>query len=297
MTGGAGFIGSHLVPLLLDEGYEVTVLDTLVGGGKSPRDPRAAYEVVDVRAYDLLAPHIAGAEVIFHLAALPRVEDSITQPLLTHDTNVTGALTVLEAARIHGVKRIVFSSSSAVYGDTTLLPTPESAPLAPITPYAFHKHTVEGYMRLYASLYGLSTVSLRYFNVYGPHMDPEGPYALVVGRFLELRRKGRPLTITGDGEQTRDFVHVDDVARANLLASQSAVPFQGEVINIGTGTRISVRALASSIGGPIEYKDARKETRHTQADITLAKELLGWTPTRSMDDGIAELKAEWGIPS
>jgi UDP-glucose 4-epimerase len=297
VTGGAGFIGSHLVPALLNQGYQVTVIDNFAGGGKSPRDARALYIQKDVTDFSAIHPHFEGVDVVFHLAALPRVEDSVRHPLRTHDTNVTGVLTVLEAARVHGVRRVVFSSSSAVYGDTELLPTPESEVANPVTPYALHKLCGEGYVRLYSTLYGLSTLALRYFNVYGPHMDPEGPYALVVGRFLALRRAGTPLTITGDGTQTRDFVHVSDVVRANMLGAESELDLKGEVVNIGSGERISILELAETVGGPIEYKDARKETRHTLASIAKAKKLLGWEPTVGIREGLGELKQEWGIHS
>jgi UDP-glucose 4-epimerase len=165
----------------------------------------------------------------------------------------------------------------------------------PVSPYGLQKYIGEEYARLYADLHGLSTVSLRYFNVYGPRMDPDGAYALVIGKFLKMRKEGKTLTITGDGEQTRDFTHVDDVVRANIMASESDKVGRGEVINIGSGARISMNILAKMIGGPIEYIEARKESLHTLADNKKAKKLLGWEPTIFIEEGIATLRKEWGV--
>jgi len=281
VTGGAGFIGSHLVRALQQEGHEVVVVDHKNGD--------------DIRDINTLQKHFAGAQWVFHTAALPRVQYSIEHPLETNEVNVGGTLTVLEAARMAGVARVVYSASSSAYGDTTQMPLVEDMQAHPISPYALQKHVGELYCRLYAEVYKLPTVSLRYFNVYGPGADPNGPYALVVAKFIEQRIAGGPMTITGDGTQTRDFTHVRDVVRANLLAAQAATVGHGEVINIGAGQSASVNRIAELIGGPTQHIAPRLEPHDTLANNTLAKKLLGWEPQVSLEEGIAELKKEAGL--
>lgn len=292
VTGGGGFIGSHVVDALVADGVETHVVDTFVAGRYEERlNPAATYHEVDIRAYDKLVPLCRGADAIFHLAALPRVQFSIDEPALTHDTNVNGTLSVLRAAKDSGVRRVVFSSSSSVYGTQDVLPFDEvdSRP-HPESPYALHKLVGEEYCRVWHHVYELETVSLRYFNVYGPRLDPEGPYALVMGKFLKLKQEGKPLTITGDGAQTRDFTHVVDIARANILAAESPSVGRGEVINLGAGKPRTINELARAIGGPVAYIPPRLEPKHTYASIARAKELLGWEPTISFEAGIEELK-------
>ena len=290
VTGGAGFIGSHIVDALIDEGYEVHVIDDLSAGKKENVNEKAILHIVDIRDKEKLMPIFKDVKYVFHEAAFPRVQYSIENPIETNEINVTGLLNVLEASRLNKVKRLVFASSAAVYGDQEKLPAMENMIASPLSPYAAHKYIGEVYLKLYAQIYGLETVALRYFNVYGPRLDPEGAYPLVIGYFLKLLKQGKTLSITGDGNQTRDFVHVRDVARANLLAMRSDKAGKGEVINIGTGKRFSVNYIAKLIGGPIEYIPPRIEPRDTEADIQKAKELLGWQPSVAIEKGIEELR-------
>ena len=292
VVGGAGFIGGHLVDALLGEGWDVDVIDNLISGKREHVPPPARLHVVDIRNYDDIFPVIRGADYVFHLAALPRVQFSIDEPLETHGVNATGTLNVLLASKNGGVKRVVYSASSSAYGDQETLPLREDFRPSPVSPYGLQKYIGEEYARVFSEVYGLSTVSLRYFNVYGSRLDPEGPYALVIGKFLKQKNEGSPLTITGDGEQTRDFTHVRDVVRANILAAQSDRVGRGEAINIGSGRNVSMNKLAELIGGRIEYIEARKEPRHTLADRSRAKTLLGWEPTVTLEDGLLELKEE-----
>lgn len=295
VVGGAGFIGGHLAHALLERGDIVDIIDNLSGGKRENIPDGVKLYELDIRDLAAIAPVIAGADVVFHLAALPRVQFSIDQPLLTHEVNITGTLNVLLAARDGKVGRVVYSGSSSAYGDQEKLPLSEEMREKPVHPYGLQKYVGEEYARLFADIYGLPTVTLRYFNVYGPKMDPDGPYALAIGRFLKLKKLGEPLTIVGDGEQTRDFTHVADVVRANLLAAESAKVGRGEVINIGAGRNVSVNQLAALIGGETVHVPARKEARHTLADIRRAKELLGWEPEVRLEDAIADLRREWGV--
>lgn len=297
VVGGAGFIGSHVVDACLKEGWTVDVIDNLVAGKKENLDPAATLHVLDIRDYDAIAPVIAGADRLFHLAALPRVQYSIEHPRDTNDTNVNGTLNVLLAAKEGKVGRVVYSASSSAYGDQETMPLREDMLPAPVSPYGLQKYVGEHYARIFTMNYGLPTVSLRYFNVYGPRLDANGAYALVMGIFLKQRSEGKPLTITGDGEQTRDFTHVRDVARANILAATGERAGNGEVINIGAGQNISINALAKMFGGPIEYLPARSEPRHTLADTEKARVILGWKPEVVLRDGVRELLEEWGIAS
>ena len=295
VTGGAGFVGSHLAEGLLSRGYEVRVVDNLAAGKREYVPSAAVFFETDIRDRDALAPIFSGANVVFHLAALPRVQYTIEHPLESHETNVTGTLNVLQAARDAGAKRVVLASSASVYGDSQEIPLSEELPPTPLSPYALHKYMSEQYLALFSRLYGLATVSLRFFNVYGPRLDPEGPYALVIGRFLKLRVHGEPLTITGDGKQTRDFIHVLDVVLALIIAAESNNVGTGEIINIGTGRQTSVDELADVFGGKRVYTPARIEPRASCADVRKAKKLLNWEPTTRLEDGIAELKRGWRI--
>ena len=292
VTGGAGFIGSHTTRGLLDAGYEVHVIDDL-SDGKQERVPEGAVlHVADIRDPSII-DICKGATALFHLAALPRVPYSVEYPKESNEVNVTGTLAVLVAARDAGIKKVIFSSSSAVYGNQESLPLVETLPVYPDNPYGLHKSVSEQYMRLFTELYGVQTVCLRYFNVYGPGMDPEGGYALAIPRFLLLHAKGEPLTITGDGTQTRDFIHVQDVVRAQIRACECEAVGKGEVINIGSGRSISMNELAALIGGECTYIPARPEARHMLADITRAKELLGWEPQLRLEDSIEALRREY----
>lgn len=233
------------------------------------------------------------------MAALPRVVFSVEQPLETHDVNVNGTLNVLLAARDNGVKRVIFSSSSSASGDQPREAYPlkeDGVVKKPLAPYALHKYIGEHYCRLFSDLYGLETVSLVYFNVYGPHSDPDGAYALVIGKFLQQIKNNEPMTIRGDGEMYRDYTHVDDVVNANILAMTKDTVGKGEIINVGYGNPYSVNQLAEMIGGPTVNVDPLPgEMKYTQADNSKAKELLGWEPTIDLKEGIEELKKEWKI--
>lgn len=299
VTGGAGFIGTNIIKRLLADGHGVTVVDNYAGG-KFPERLQAGAEYIEADIRDLenfkkicLA---GGFDGIFHLAALPRVPFSVEFPLESHEINIDGTLKVLLAARDAKIKRVVFSSSSSVYGEQEHYPVSEDLVALPISPYALHKFVGEHYCRLFAELYGLETVCLRYFNVYGSYFDPNGAYALAVGKFINQKKHGLPLTICGDGEYYRDYVHARDVASANLLAMTSAVVGQGEIFNIGNGHAYSVNQLAEIIGGATVFIPPRLgDIRRTEADNTKARKLLGWSPTLTLEEGIAELKKEWGL--
>lgn len=296
VTGGAGFIGSHITDALVERGFDVHVIDNYAGGKREDRiNPKATYHEVDVRDYEKIAPVIKGATYVFHEAALPRVQFSIEQPELTFSVNVGGTVSVLRAAHEGGVERVVYAASSSAYGDQETMPLSEDLPAQPKSPYGLQKYVNELSCRLWSEVYGLSTVNLRYFNVYGPKFDPDGAYALVIGKFLKQKKEGTPLTITGDGTQTRDFTHVSDVVRANLLAAESPKVGRGETINIGAGRNASVNDLAALIGGPSVHVEARLEPHDTLADNRKAKDLLGWEPTIQLEDGITSLKKDMNI--
>ncbi len=281
VTGGSGFIGSNLVDELISRDYEVQNIDLLVGS--------------DIRKLDQIKPLFAGAKYVFHLAALPRVQYSIEYPVETNETNVIGTLNVFLAAKEAGVEKVVYSASSSAYGDSDVMPLVETLSAKPKSPYGLQKYIGELYARVFSEVYDLPTVSLRYFNVYGPRQNPDGAYALVIGKFIKLKKEGKPLTITGDGEQTRDFTHVRDVVRANILAAESSKVGKGEVLNIGAGRNFSVNKIAELIGGEKEYLPARLEPKHTLADNSLARELLGWEPQVKLEEGIKELLADVGL--
>lgn len=289
VTGGAGFIGSNLVNALLKKGYSVHIIDNLIAG-KGNINKDAKLHKVSITDYKKILPIIKGSEYVFHLAALPRVQYSIEYPLETSETNVTGTLNVLMAAKEAGVKKVVYSASSSAYGDQPVMPLKEDMIAAPKSPYGLHKYYGELQCKVFSEVYGLPTVSLRYFNVYGPNQSAEGAYALVIAKFLKQVKLGKPMTITGDGKQTRDFTHVYDVVRANILAAESDTVGKGEVINIGAGKNYSIKQVAELIGGKIEYIEARFEPKDTLADNSRAKELLGWVPEVKLKDGIDELK-------
>ncbi|MBX9765231.1 NAD-dependent epimerase/dehydratase family protein [Patescibacteria group bacterium] len=295
VTGGAGFVGSHVTDALIAQGFEVAVIDDLSGGKRENVNPKATLHELDVRDYDKILPVIAGAEFVFHLAALPRVQYSIDYPEITNDVNIGGTLSVLRAAHAGKVSRVVYAASSSAYGNQEKMPLTEDMQADPLSPYGLQKHVGELYAKVFASVYGLQTVSVRFFNVYGPRLDPEGAYALVIGKFLKQRSEGQPMTITGDGEQTRDFTHVTDIVQGMLLAATSPKVGKGEVINLGRGKQVSVNELAKLIGGPTEYIPPRIEPKRTEADIRKAKELLGWEPKITLEEGIVELKKIFGV--
>ena len=293
VTGGAGFIGSQIVDALIERGDEVVILDDFSTGQRDYLNPNAKLVQRDLAVATDLAEALKGVEAIFHTAALARVPRSIQQPLETHAANVTGTLNLLKSAVDAGVRRVVYSSSSSVYGDQPILPLTEDMFPGPLNPYACQKYMGEIYCRNFRQVYGLETVCLRYFNVYGPRQVMEGAYRLVIGIFLDQRARGEALTIHGDGLQTRDFTHVSDVVRANLLAGSSDNVGRGEPINVGSGRDFSINRVAELIGGPTVHGPARgNDERFKRASVKLAAELLGWEPTVGLEEGIARLLAE-----
>ncbi len=289
VTGGAGFIGSNLTDALIAQGHDVLVLDNLSTGRQENINPKAAFINVDIRDLEQIKPYFAGIDGVFHIAALPPVQLSIENPAETNDVNVNGTLNVLIAAKDAKVKRVVYSASSSAYGDSKTMPLNEEMKPNPLSPYGLQKYIGEEYCRLFSLLYGMETVSLRYFNVYGPRMAGEGAYLTVIKNFLTQKSRGKPMTITGDGEQTRDFTHVRDVVRANMLAMESANVGAGEVINIGAGKNYSMNQIAQFIGGASMHIAPRVEPKHTLADNSKAKKLLGWTPQENLEEAIKEL--------
>ena len=297
VTGGAGFIGTNLVKQLLRDGHTVRILDNF-SAGKFQDRMQAGGEYIegDIRDFEIVKKSSQGVDGIFHEAAVPRVPYSVEYPVETNDHNVTGTLNVLSAARENKVKRVVFASSSSIYGSDERIALTEDAPKRPKSPYALQKLIGGEYCRLFYELYGVETVALCYFNIYGPHMDPNGAYALVIGKFLLQHSKGEPMTICGDGEYYRDYTHVEDCARANILAMTSSNVGKGELINIGNNSPRSVNELAQMIGGPTVQIDPRAgDPRYACANITKAKKLLDWEPTIRLEDGIEMLKKEWKI--
>jgi UDP-glucose 4-epimerase len=296
VTGGAGFIGSHVADKLIEAGHQVAVVDNLLLGKKEFVNKKAKFYKADIRDLGKLKKIFKGADVVFHLAADPRLPISIEDPATTHEINVTGTLNVLIAAKECGVKKVIFSSSCTVYDANGEIPFNELvSALGSISPYGLHKLMGEQYLRLFHQLYGLKTICLRYFNVFGPRKLSTGAYPMVIPIFLSQRKAGKRLTIVGDGLATRDYVHVSDVAEANIKAWQSDIE-DGRGINIGSGRQISVNEIAKMIGGPLENIPPRPgEMKFVEANIDQAKLLLGWTPKVKFEDGLTELKKEWGI--
>ena len=294
VTGGCGFIGSHLVGRLVELGHEVTVLDDMSTGERSNHNREADLVIGSVADLAAVLTATEEAEVVFHTAAWARVERSVTDPIGTHDVNVTGTLNVLRAAHLSEVRRVINSSSSSVYGDQATHLMREDMTPNPMSPYALQKLMGEQYAALFAGLFGMTIVSLRYFNVYGPGQPSEGAYSLVIPRFLRMRAQEQPLTVYGDGNQTRSYTHVSDVVEANILAATEELPAgRHTVLNIGTGQETSVNDIAAAIGGPVErivpnprgdFEEARKA-----ADYSQAKSLIGWEPRVAFADGIKDL--------
>lgn len=292
VTGIAGFIGSQIADALIERGEEVVGIDDLSTGHREYVNPRARLFELDLATSTQLREVLASVDVVFHTAALARVPRSIEQPLETHAANVTGTLNLLKSCVDAGVRRVVYSSSSSVYGDQPTLPLTEDMPPNPLNPYACQKYMGEIYCRNFVQVYGLETVCLRYFNVYGPRQVMEGAYRLVIGIFMDQRERGEPLTIHGDGEQTRDFTHVSDVVRANLLAAESPQVGRGEPVNVGSGREFSINQVAGLIGGPTVHTAPRgNDERFKRASVARAREVLGWEPTVNLEDGIAALLA------
>ncbi len=298
VTGGAGFIGSNLVDLLITKGHEVLVIDNFSSGKKENCNDKASYHEIDLSEqsnFNKIKEVLDGADGVFHLAALPRVQESIDNPLHFEKNNTLSTVNILKACSEKNIKRFVYSASSSAYGNTVSLPSREEDPIDPISPYAMQKYYGEVCCRMFNNVYGIETVSLRYFNVYGERQSLEGAYALVMCVFAKQRLNNEPLTIRGDGNQTRDFTHVQDIARANLLAMQSQKVGKGEVINIGNSDSRSVNDIARMIGGPTINIDPVVEPKATLADNTKAKELLGWRPSIVIEEWVPKYKKDLGI--
>lgn len=297
VTGGAGFIGSHISDRLLADGHRVRILDNFSTGKHENIPASADVEVIegDVGDYDTVRAAMEQVDIVFHEAAIASVPETVGNPLSSERVNYRGTLNILEAARHAGVKRVMFACSAAVYGDLPELPKQESMPVKPLSPYAVDKLASEQACQMYTHLYGLETVSLRYFNVFGPRQDPSSPYSGVISIFSDHLGQGKQPTIYGDGEQTRDFVYVSDVVEANIKAATSPAA-AGKAINIATGGKLSINDLLKTICNikdqPFEpqYQQGRQgDIKHSRADISAAREYLDWEPVVAFEDGLRKL--------
>jgi nucleoside-diphosphate-sugar epimerase len=304
VTGGAGFIGSHLTERLLAEGFQVRILDNFSNGRRenvtAVRDAAGSNaRALDVLEGDLrsdadIASALKGVEVVFHLAALGSVERSIRDPLTSHEVNATGTIRLLLAARDAGVRRVLFAGSSSVYGENLALPKNEEMLTMPMSPYAASKRDGEIYCRLFQRLYGLETITLRYFNVFGPRQNPNSQYAAVIPLFIDRLMRNEPPLVQGDGEQTRDFTFVENVVEANVKAARApAEKVSGRIFNIACGDRYSLNHLLDILRRetgrniPATYCDPRPgDVRDSQADISLARSSFGYEPTVSFEEGL-----------
>jgi nucleoside-diphosphate-sugar epimerase len=301
VTGGAGFIGSHIAEALVKRGDRVRVLDNLITGRRenlSPIADRIEFIEGDIRDYAATLRAAEGASVIFHQAAVPSVPRSVAEPALNHDINVNGTFNVLMAAREAGARRVVYAASSSAYGDTETLPKHEDMPPNPLSPYAAAKLFGEYYCQIFTRVYNLKTVSLRYFNVFGPRQDPSSPYSGVISKFITTLLDGKTPVIYGDGEQSRDFTYVDNVVDANLRAAESEEAI-GKVINLGIGERVTLNQLLAElqeiIGSnlPARYEEMRAgDVRHSLAAISRAKDLIGYHPLVGLTEGLKRT-VEW----
>ena len=295
VTGGAGFIGSHLAHRLVADGHDVRVLDNFSTGSRSNlAELEDAVDLVegDIQSYERAHNAVQGCEVVFHQAALPSVPRSIQDPLTSTAVNVIGTLNLLLAARDSGVRRVVYASSSSIYGADQTLPKREERAPMPISPYAVAKLASEGYCRSFSAVYGLETVALRYFNVFGPRQDPLSQYAAVIPQFITALLAGAAPVVYGDGEQSRDFTYIDNVVEANLLAAK-ADGISGQTFNVACGERISINSLLDALREitctdvQAEYLECRPgDVKHSLADITQAEERLGYRPSIGFSDGL-----------
>lgn len=295
VTGGAGFIGSHIVKALVRRKKQVRVLDNFLTGKRTNLvevSNRIDTIEGDIRDFEACRVAVRGIDCILHQAALPSVQRSVVDPIMTHDINITGTLNLLIAAKEFGVRRLVFASSSSVYGDNPTLPKIEGFEGRPLSPYAVSKQAGESYCRLFSELYGLETFSLRYFNVFGPRQDPNSHYSAAIPLFIKKILHGESPVVYGDGEQSRDFTYVDNIVEANILASEAAIK-PGETVNIACGESISVNKLLKLINQTLDreveatYVDMRPgEIMHSLADISKARKLIGYTPCVTQNDGL-----------
>ena len=301
VTGGAGFIGSHLARALTARDHSVRVLDDFSSGKRANlADLEGVVEIVEGSILDeaTLDRALDGVEIVYHEAAIPSVPRSIAAPVASHEANATGTLRVLEGARRKSVRRVIYAGSSSAYGETPTLPKVETMPAAPLSPYAVSKLTGEHYCQVYARAFGLETVVLRYFNVFGPRQDPNSQYAAVIPRFVTAALEGRQPVIFGDGTQSRDFCFIDNVIEANVLAAD-ARGASGQVFNVACGRATDlngvVRLIAEALGTPVEptYETGRVgDVKHSLADISAARQVLGYTAAVSFEDGL-QRTIEW----
>ena len=302
VTGGAGFIGSNLVKRLVNDRLgEVRVIDNLSAGKRENLAEvinRIDFQPGDVRDRGFVEEQVRGIDVVFHHAALASVDQSISDPITANESNIDGTLNILLAARDHGVRRIVYASSAALYGDSPELPKHEDMPIDPLSPYALSKYAGERYCQLFYDLFGVETVCLRYFNVFGPNQDAGSQYAAAIPRFISAILKGKAITIYGDGEQTRDFAFIENIVSANLLAASSKNGV-GEVFNIACGERISINQLAKYLmealgrSVPVVHEAPRAgEVKHSLADISKAVKQLGYEPSVDVLEGLRR-SATW----
>jgi nucleoside-diphosphate-sugar epimerase len=301
VTGGAGFIGSHIAEELVRRGERVRVVDSLITG---KRQNLAHLPDVEFLEGDLADPAVAreavaGADYVLHQAAIPSVPRSVEDPVTSNRANIDASLNLLVAARDAGVRRVVYAGSSSAYGNSATMPKVETMPTAPLSPYALQKLVAEQYCQMFTTLYGLETVTIRYFNVFGPRQDPSSAYSGVISLFISALCEGRRPVIYGDGEQTRDFTYVVNVVDGVLRAVQAPASASGEVINVATGGRISLNQLFRTIRDLVQsdlepvYKDPRAgDVRDSQADISKARRLLSYEPIASFEDGLART-VEW----
>ena len=301
VTGGAGFIGSHVVEALSALGARVVVLDNLIGGERGNVE-RFKPDFVEgsILDGDAVARAARDCRYLFHLAALGSVPHSVEKPLEYHEVDATGTVKVLEAARRAGVHRVMYSASSSAYGDSEELPKRETMPPNPRSPYASAKLAGEAYMSAYAGCYGIDTVSLRYFNIFGPRQNPNSAYAAVIAAFAKAVTAGKPPTIFGDGEQSRDFTFVHNAVHANLLAARATKKLNGDVVNVACGVRVSVNELAPMMCEmfgrpdlkPVHAPERAGDVKHSQADLTKVRQVLGYEPVVNFRDGL-RATVEW----
>lgn len=297
VTGGGGFIGSNLVQELLILGHKVRVLDNFSTGKRENLQPFINdIELIegDIRSYHVTDRAVRGTEIILHQAALPSVPRSINDPITSNEVNVVGTLNILEAARTNGVRRIVYASSSSVYGDNPVLPKVETMTPKPLSPYAVSKLAGENYCRVFAELYGIETVALRYFNVFGPRQDPNSQYSAVIPRFISAMLNGKSPTVYGDGSQSRDFTHVSNVVQANILASREPDAV-GRALNCATHGQVTLNDLVARLNiilgtdVPPRYSDVRSgDIKHSYADITALRSATGYEPITDFDTGLRQ---------
>ena len=300
VTGGAGFIGSNIVKELLERDYYVRVLDNFSTGKREnlfPYKKNRNFELIegDLRSFHIVRFAVKGIDYIFHQGALPSVPRSISDPITTNDVNILGTLNILEAAKEFGVKRVVYASSSSVYGNSKILPKQEDLSIAPLSPYALSKYTSERYCQIYSEIYGLETVCLRYFNVFGPNQNPDSQYSAVIPKFIKLIVEKKRPTIFGNGTQSRDFTYISNVVEANLLAS-TANNVVGEVFNIACGESFTILELVKSINNILgksikPYFDKKRtgDVEHSLAKIEKAQKLFGYNPNCKFKEGLKKL--------